>query len=148
MSVEITVCLSADRLPSPKVWQEAISANGFAVELDTDFDPVEFSGFLPARYQGGTAGFEYYNDSESEGEARISLRWGGDLREAASGIIAAACLCHLAGGHVEDTESGEIIQAQDVIAWARSQEAELQQAMAQESKEPSAPLPRPWWKFW
>jgi len=30
------------------------------VDLDTDFDVRDFSGFLPCKYKGNDAGFEYY----------------------------------------------------------------------------------------
>ena len=41
---------------SPAAWQKAITQQGFDVTLDPDFDPVTFSGFLPARHNGHDAG--------------------------------------------------------------------------------------------
>jgi hypothetical protein len=65
MSISLSVFLNAARLPPPIEWQAAIRSAGFDVELDTDFDPRAFSGFLPAKYRGRAAGFEYYLDQVS-----------------------------------------------------------------------------------
>ena len=123
MSIVVNVRFPVVKLPAPLEWQEAIRANGFDVELDCDFDPVIFSGFLPARHKGRDAGFEYYYDAEGSEEAFVSLVWAGRAREGASAVVAAACLCQLTGGELEDTEAGEKVSASDAVAWARREEA-------------------------
>src|SRR5215475_264995 len=60
MSVEIQVFLTGERMPTPEQWAETLRSHGFDVDLDTDFDVRDFSGFLPCKYKGMDAGFEYY----------------------------------------------------------------------------------------
>lgn len=151
MSIVVEIRFSSGKLPSPQAWQESIKANNFAVEIDNDFDPVTFTGFLPARYKGQPAGFEYYYDLEADEQSCVSLRWSGRVREAVSGLIAAACLCHLTSGHLIDTEAGETIEVSSVIAWARQQETDFQEMLEKENLKPvkvTRPLVKPWWKFW
>jgi hypothetical protein len=38
------------------------------MELDTDFDVKAFSGFLPCKYVGEDAGFEYFRDAVTDQE--------------------------------------------------------------------------------
>ena len=52
MSVEIQVFLAGERMPTPEQWAETLRAHGFDVDLDTDFDVRDFSGFLPCKYKG------------------------------------------------------------------------------------------------
>src|SRR5215471_10845093 len=107
MSVSVSVFLKAARLPTPVDWQAAIRAAGFEVELDTDFEPRTFSGFLPATYRGRTAGFEYYLDqiagtadlgserrtaAASGQELCITLVTHSDMAEAISASVAAGAL--------------------------------------------------------
>ena len=152
MSIVVEVRFPAERLPSPwQAWQKSIEAHNFAVEIDSDFDPLKHTGFLPARYGGQAAGFEYYCDLETDEQCCVMLRWSGRAREAVSGLIAAACLCHLTTGHLVDTEEGETIEATSVIAWARQCEADLQQLLERQDLKlaAGAQTPRPsWWRFW
>jgi hypothetical protein len=151
MSIEVEVRFPSARLPSPQVWQDSISDNNFAVDIDCDFDPVTFTGFLPARYRGKPAGFEYYYECESVEQSCVSLRWAGRAHEAVSGLIAAACLCHLTAGQLMDTEAGETLEPGSVIAWARQHETDFQQMIADENQEPivaEQPTIKRWWRFW
>ena len=52
MSVEIQVLLAGARMPTPAQWAETLRTHGFDVELDTDFDVRDFSGFLPVSTKG------------------------------------------------------------------------------------------------
>jgi hypothetical protein len=151
MSIVVEVRFPSGRLPTPQVWQDSIVSNNFAVEIDSDFDPVTFKGFLPARYQGQPAGFEYYYDPGADGKSCVSLVWAGRIREAVSGIIAAACLCHLTKGYLIDTEAGETIEAPSAIDWARHEESGFQQMITEENMTPvkkTKSKVKPWWRFW
>lgn len=151
MSIVVEVRFPAERLPSPKAWQESIRSNGFAIEIHHDFAPVTFTGFLPASYKDQPAGFEYYYDLEADEQACVSLKWSGNAREAVSGLIAAACLCELTAGRLVDTESGETIEASSAIAWGRQCEADFRQLLEEENVLPATtarPVSKPWWKLW
>jgi hypothetical protein len=151
MSIVVEVRFPPGKLPSPQAWQESIAANNFAVEIDSDFDPVTMTGFLPATYKGQPAGFEYLYDLETNEQSCVSLSWSGRAREAVSGLIAAACLCHLTTGHLVDTEAGDTIEAFSVIAWARQCEIDFQQMLEEENVTPAKvtqPRVKPKWRFW
>jgi hypothetical protein len=60
VSVDLIVYLRRSAMPSPSAWQQAIRATGLSVELDHDFDPDTFSGFLPCKLRGAKSGFEYF----------------------------------------------------------------------------------------
>jgi len=139
MSVSVSVFLKAANLPTPVQWQAAISSAGFDVALDTDFDPLTFSGFLPARYRGRAAGFEYYlqriagpDDLGSDHRAAaaagqelcITLVTHSDMAEALSASLAAAALAELTAGVLFEDESDEAHPASAAAAWAREGEAE------------------------
>jgi hypothetical protein len=139
MSVSVSVFLKDDRLPTPTEWQAAIRGAGFAVELDTDFDPRTFTGFLPATYRGLAAGFEYYLDevagtTDLGSERRVAAASGQELyvtlvthssmAETLSATLAAAVLAEVTAGTLFDDESDEAHPGASATAWARSQEAE------------------------
>ena len=151
MSISIEVRFATVKLPTPVDWQAAIHVEGFDLELDCDFDPKTHTGFLPARYRGDPAGFEYYCDPLNE-DATVSLKWGGNLREAASGIIAAACLCKLTSGQLLDPQADEVISALSVMDWARREELGLQEMMTNATTPGNPPnnssTARAWWKLW
>src|SRR6202030_1973183 len=69
MSVDLIVYLRRSAMPSPSAWQQAITATGLPVEIDTDFDPDTFSGFLPCKLRGAASGFEYFPGPMSPAEA-------------------------------------------------------------------------------
>lgn len=130
MSVTISVELSSGRLPTPAEWAQAIRDHGFAMELPADFEPLEHTGFLPAKYQGRDAGFEYYAEkrgwlSRLRGrDLVISFLTGADLDQAVSSMIAAGVLCAVADG-ILDEESAWKISPAEAIAWARKCEQAL-----------------------
>lgn len=151
MAIEVQVRFPTARLPPPQAWQDSIRDNSFAVDIDCDFDPVTFEGFIPARYKGNLAGFEYHYDRESDEQCCVSLMWTGGAHEAVSGLIAAACLCHSTAGQLIDTQAGVTIDAGSVVVWARQHETEFQQMLANESQEPivaEPPNDKRWWRFW
>lgn len=137
MSVTMRVLLDPSRVPSPEVWANEIRARGFAMDLDRDFDPTTFSGFLPCVHQGQPSGFEYDFQPEAEleddvrraaGDQRtlaISFVTHSDLRELVTAMIASAVLAQLSDGVVWSDESGEVLSGPDAIELARETEAEL-----------------------
>lgn len=143
MSVVIEVFLAGERMPTPEQWAAAIRAHGFEMDLDPDFDVRDFTGFLPCKYKGHDAGFEYYFDAvdwdadpgESDEELRkavagrdsyVSLVTHSSWHEFATSVIASGVLCAISDGVLIDDRP---ISASAAIAWAkegeRTVEAEL-----------------------
>lgn len=58
MSTDLNVFVEKQKLLTPAQWQERIKTAGFPVAMDTDFDPAEFSGYLPATLKGEKVVFE------------------------------------------------------------------------------------------
>jgi hypothetical protein len=137
MSVTMRVFLDPAAMPSPTAWAHEIRTRGFAMDLDVDFDPKTFSGFLPCVHQGHPAGFEYFFQPDAElddelrraaGRARtleVSLVTHSDMRELVSSMIASGVLALLTDGVVWSDEAGESYSGPDAIDIARATEAEL-----------------------
>lgn len=122
-------------MPTP--WQQAIAAVGLPVELDTDFDPGTFSGFLPWKLREALTGFEYFACRLSAAEAAevgapagtdfsVTLVTHSDLKEFACSAVAAGALAQVSGGLLVDPQSGESFQAADAADWAIGQFAEAE----------------------
>lgn len=134
MSVDLVVFTARRAMPAPRVWARSIVEAGFPAELDSDFDIDDFSGFLPCRYDGIDAGFEYLAGPPEAVELElgpeidfsVTFVTHSDARELASSIAAAATLCSLTGGLLYDPQAGASVTAQDVMHWARETLAELQ----------------------
>ena len=137
MSVDLIVYLRRSAMPSPSAWQRAIAATRLLVELDTDFDPDTFSGFLPCKLRGAQSGFEYFAGPLSPAEATesgappesdflVTLVTHSDLREFACSAVAAGALAQASGGLLVDPQSGESFPAADAIGWAIQQFAEAE----------------------
>lgn len=138
MSIEMAVFVRRERIPSAREWQRALSSAELKVELDHEFDPLQFEGFLPASYDGRTGGFEYFLskiDPEKHGpdllarlgdrDAVVSLVTHSDFTELMTSVLAAAALAHLVDGILFDTEAGELHTADDALRWAREHESEI-----------------------
>lgn len=140
MSVEIQVFLAGQRMPTPEQWAETLRAHGFDVDLDTDFDVRDFSGFLPCKYKGHDAGFEYYfGPAGPEIESNETLRAAtagrdsvvsfvthSDFREFATSVIASGVLCAISDGVLFDDQ---LVVASAAIAWARDGERSIQEEL-------------------
>ena len=134
MSVDLVVFTARSTMPAPSAWARAIVDAGFPAELDPDFDVDDFSGFLPCRYGGVDAGFEYLagppeiDDVELPPDLDFSVTFSthSDMRELASSIAAAATLCSLTAGILYDPQSGDTVSSKEVLRWAREQLAELE----------------------
>ena len=141
MSVEMVVFVRKERMVSPIEWQDAISKNGFAMEIDTVFDVEEFSGFLPCKYKGKEAGFEYYyqklgNDIEDDIRQHIADRdiavvfvTHSDFRELMTSVIAVGVLSAITDGVIYDTEAGEFTQANAALDWAKTGEKSISEEL-------------------
>jgi len=134
------VHLSRARMPSPPAWQNAIRAAGFSVEIDTDFDVDEFSGFLPCTVEGREAGFEYYAspwapldatfDEEPEEvppgtDFFVTLATSSSPREFAASIAASSVLCRMSGGQLTDPQAGKSWSGDAALDWAKTEFAAL-----------------------
>jgi hypothetical protein len=140
MSVEIHVFLAGERMPTPEQWAATLRTHGFDVELDTDFDVRDFSGFLPCKYKGQDGGFEYYfgpigPEIESNETLKaaivgrdcvVSFVTHSDFRELATSVIASGVLCAMSDGVLFDDQ---VTGASAAIAWARDIETSIQERL-------------------
>lgn len=110
---------------------------GLPVEIDTDFDVDEFSGFLPCRLRGVPSGFEYFASRLSPAEAveanapagadfEVTLVTHSDLSEFACSAAAAGALAQASGGLLVDPQAGESFEAADAAVWAAEQFAQAE----------------------
>lgn len=136
MSIDLIVYLRRSAMPTPARWQQAVHDAGFPAELDTDFDAETFSGFLPCKFRGADAGFEYFSVAVDERERAesgappgadfaVTLATHSDLQECASSLVAAGALCHVSGGLLVDPQSGESFTSERVLGWVREQLSHL-----------------------
>ena len=137
VSVDLIVYLRRSAMPTPTAWQHAITTAGFPVEMDIDFDPDTFSGFLPCKLRGEQSGFEYFAGPLSEVERAevdapagsdfsVTLVTHSDLREFACSVAACSATAQASGGLLVDPQSGDSFLATDVVAWASEQFAEAE----------------------
>ena len=155
MSVDLNVFLDPGRMVTPAQWAQAVKDAGFEVEMDTDFDPREFSGFLPCKYKGRDTGFEYYYGVE-QGAARpacLTFSTRSDYREFATSMICAAVLTSIVDGVLVDADGAAEIAAAKAVAWAKDGEAGIQRDIEEQDRpRPAppavAPARKPWWKLW
>jgi len=135
MSVDFTVYMPRKAMPDPHDWATAILDTGFPAELDPEFDVDSFSGFLPCRYDGGEAGFEYFSgpiefvdelELPSDFDFSVTFSTHSSLRELASSVVSAAVLCSLRRGILVDPQADLKVSADEAISWAREQLAEIE----------------------
>ena len=134
MSVDLIVFTSRSRMPATRAWAQSIVDAGFPAELDHDFDVDTFSGFLPCRYAGADAGFEYLAGPAESGDLElpsgldfsVTFTTHSELRELAASTVAAAVLCMLTGGVLVDPQADVTVPAEDALRWAREQLNEIE----------------------
>lgn len=173
MSVDLHVFLDPSKMVTPFDWAKAVQASGFDVEMDSAFDPSTFSGFLPCKYKGKDAGFEYshqmltgpeQNDfgiGDTSRPACVTFSTRSNCREFASSMICSAVLASIVDGVLRDADGETQISSSDAVAWAKSGEEGIQGDIEQQDLEASgtpppqqasAALParptKPWWKLW
>lgn len=131
MSIESVVVFSRTRLVSPDAWQARITTLGWNLQLDTEFDPLQFSGFLPCSLEGQACGFEYWLeplDEESrdelgphcapEWDAVATLVSRGELADGQAAVMAAAAFALCVDGGVLGDED-ELLPRTDTLEWAQ-----------------------------
>ena len=137
MSIHLNVYLARSSMPEPKQWAAAITEAGFDAQLDSDFDVDSKTGFLPCKYKGELAGFEYYADSVTP-EERAALELsnvfdfavmfvtGSNMRDFISSLIASGILCKLSGGIFFDPQRHDLTPAERVLEMLQSEVAECE----------------------
>lgn len=128
------VFLDRTRLPAAADWARVIREAGFDVQLNTDFEPGSFSGYLPCPDE--RTGFEYYLESFTSPTIEIgdtgaraigprntaaTLRFSGRAADRDAASAAAATLAVMTDGVLFDTEPGHFIAADQALAWARNE---------------------------
>ena len=90
------VYLEPSLVPARAAWQALIKQRGFSLTLDDGYEPFESSGYLPCTLEGEDAGVDlrFERDVADRGarSVRLTLRWGGDVREQLSALILAGTL--------------------------------------------------------
>jgi hypothetical protein len=106
MALELHALLPSSAPPTRQQWQVAIDGLHLPLTLDPDLDLPRTTGFRPCVVAGHKSGFEVDVDSPVDllaayptllahaatASTAISFRWGGDLRECACVMAAAAAL--------------------------------------------------------
>ena len=105
MSMEIEAFFNSSTEVTASSWQDEITRLGFPLVIDPGLDIDRVAGFQPAVFRDEKTGFECYRSSGdqsagraalrqevSDRDACITFRWGGDLKEMAAAIGAAALL--------------------------------------------------------
>jgi len=127
MSVEFTVYLAREAMPTPADWAQEIVDRGFLAELDCAFDVDTFSGFLPCRYDDADAGFEYSSgpvelidelELPDEVDFSVTFTTHSNMRELASSVVCAAALCAISRGILVDPQADMAVTADDAVGWA------------------------------
>lgn len=146
MSVSTYVFLSRSKLPAWTLWAEAVKGSGFEMKMDR-FHIVKQEGFVPCRYNGRAAGFEYYYGGVADAVANDDLdekvlRKVGDrdvmitfvthssMHGLMSAVIAAAALTDLTDGLLWDEDSW--VPGAKALAYARRLEKSARRDLAQE----------------
>ncbi len=139
----MSLFVNRSMIPSPVDWAKAIRSSGFDMEMDSDFDPETFTGFLPCKYVGDDAGFEYFREPANKNElpdhvsaavaqrdTMINFVNHSDLKELATSTIASAVLCAISDGVLWDPEADEVVPASRALEWARSEELSIKTALS------------------
>ncbi|WP_129641066.1 hypothetical protein [Peristeroidobacter agariperforans] len=132
--ITYNVFLDRTRLPAAADWARVIREAGFDVQLNADFEPGSFSGYLPC--PDDRTGFEYYLESFTTPTLEIgdagaqaigprnavaSLRFSGRSSDRDAASAAAATLAAMTDGVLFDTEPGHFIAGDEALAWARNE---------------------------
>src|SRR3954453_22638721 len=134
MSMEIHVFFRG-KLPTKAELARVMKELGFPITIPSKDSLEKQSGFLPMRLRRQEAGAEFdvfegraniadiMGDSVSEVDPGFdrcgSFRFGGNENEMVTAICASAALAKLVGGVVLEGESGDLMQVDAAIAWAK-----------------------------
>lgn len=144
MSVTMLVYLNRTLMPTREAWAQAIHRAGFPMDLDSDFDPFQDTGFRPCKYEGEEAGFEFYvedvdmDDSDeelpeeywatiAERDTVVQFVTHSKFRDLMTSIIASGVLASIADGVLVDAESGDVVPSQDALTWSKRGEIEIKE---------------------
>jgi len=133
VSLELHVFLKREAVPDRPRWQASVNAFGFPLELYCELRPVQDTGFSPCQLKGGLTGFEifpgpskdvlevYREIAERIGDRDfvITFRWGGDFKECACVMIAAAALVQDYSAIAYYPADSQICSADQLLADAR-----------------------------
>jgi len=131
MSRDVSVYLAVKNMPTTSQWKAEIINENFPVELDDDFNPLTFSGFLPCPVNGEISGFEYYSsplDANILKELNTSVPLDFDITfstgnyplELISALATASCLAKLTGGILVDFQTGQQVNSTEAVSWAKA----------------------------
>ncbi len=140
MSMELYVFLNRSEMLTPELWQQAITKCGFELQLDHDFDPFIFTGFLPCRLSERVTGFEYYFSGKEDIagpetylaastaalDSVVTFVWGGNFTEMAAVMMAAGALADSTISLLHSPEADSSVPGRDALGYAREQLAAIQ----------------------
>jgi len=133
MSQELHIFIQNARVPSRDDWQQAIEQLGFPTVLEPSLDLRRDTGYRPTTYKGQSSGFEFYlkpavgilssyphiASRVGSRETCATFRWGGDLKECAASLSAAAALTNLADGIYFYPDDDILYSAAEVVEATR-----------------------------
>ena len=136
--MELHIFLNRSDMPMPTSWQQSIDDCGFTLRIDTDFDPLQFTGFLPCSLDDHQTGFEYYLWPKEEVAAPgtylvpavkdydsvVTFVWDGNLREMIAVTMAAGALAASCFSVLHSPEDDSIVGGEKALGYAREQIAE------------------------
>jgi len=132
MSMELHVAFSGT-MPTGAAMDAALAALGLPFRLAEPPDSLEgWIGRLPFVHEGQPTGIELdtFDGADAVGDAigvdapegadRVaSLRWGGDLLEAATAFAAAAALGSVLGGTIFEPSEGAFLSIEEAVAYSQ-----------------------------
>jgi hypothetical protein len=147
MSVQLSVYLGDDRVPTFENWQSAVRDAGHDLIID-EFSPRDHLGFVPMRLNGQECGFEYFFSEVVAEEiediaATVGDRdrlaefvWHSSEHDGRAAEIAAAVLASISDGIFFDPQSGDWARGPDAFGLVERWHADerLRRAEAAERK--------------
>ena len=133
MSVEVIVYIRDNDLPSHNRWQRAIDDEGIDLQMD-EFSTREHLGFVPAKLNGQSCGFEYFfhpvEPSEEEDfgtelggrDRSVCFRFHGNEIDGQAAMLSAAVLTKLTNGVFFDPQGGGFATGDGVFTLVRQDE--------------------------
>jgi hypothetical protein len=132
MSVELTVFLRKEELPTRDRWQQAIDSEGLDLKLEM-VDTTTHTGFWPVLLNKRECGFEYGFNPVDRGEVTdiqavlgnrdhsVSFVWHSSMQDGEAAAKAAA-VAKITNGVFFDPQSGETAQGADAFQLLSKQE--------------------------
>lgn len=148
MSVDTFVILSDERLPSVAEWQRALDVATIDIRLDLIDDLRQYTGYLPAMFDGVDSGFEWYYGEAMDIFGRrpgsvgdrthaINLVTHSDEHEGLCALYAAGVIAKMTDGLFFDDDAGVFVPGDRAIEmaaeWKASQQEQRQKLAAQDA---------------